>query len=415
MTAVSSPRSAWRSSGSGRAARRDGRARRRGRRLRPRRAFRRGRRRTAVPSPPTWPVSFRACSADWALRTFRRRVRGDRELDLLRARHHRRAARSASRRRPPLHGILFLVVALSYAEGTAELARPEARRRSSGARSTTSPGSSPAGRCSWTTSSSPLSPRSSCRTTSGAQLGVEALARARGTRSSRSGRSVSSAARASRGGSGAYAAGIGVTAIGLFTQVLLVVLGLALLWSPEALTGGVSLGESPTWHAIAFALPLAMLAYTGLETVANLAEETRPPGRAAAAKPLRRRSAPSSSCTSGSPSSASWLFRRRPGRPSSGTEWVGAPFDGDRISALDEHLPTWLHYAAPRLRRPLGSAGSCCSPRGDVHLRLRSRLAYSLGEHGQLPRAFGRLHRRTLVSPEAGGSRRSSSPRRSSC
>ena len=27
-----------------------------------------------------------------------------------------------------------------------------------------------------------------------------------------------------------------------------------------------------------------------------------------------------------------------------------------------------------------------------------ARLAYSLGEHGQLPRAFGRLHRRTLVS-----------------
>jgi APA family basic amino acid/polyamine antiporter len=28
------------------------------------------------------------------------------------------------------------------------------------------------------------------------------------------------------------------------------------------------------------------------------------------------------------------------------------------------------------------------------------RLAYSLGEHGQLPRAFGRLHRRMLVSPQ---------------
>src|SRR5205823_443421 len=26
---------------------------------------------------------------------------------------------------------------------------------------------------------------------------------------------------------------------------------------------------------------------------------------------------------------------------------------------------------------------------------------YSLGEHGQLPRPFGRLHRRTLVSPQA--------------
>ena len=36
---------------------------------------------------------------------------------------------------------------------------------------------------------------------------------------------------------------------------------------------------SPAWSDIAFALPLAMLAYTGLETVANLAEETREPGR----------------------------------------------------------------------------------------------------------------------------------------
>ena len=30
-----------------------------------------------------------------------------------------------------------------------------------------------------------------------------------------------------------------------------------------------------------------------------------------------------------------------------------------------------------------------------------SRLAYSLGEHGQLPRSFGRLSRRAHVSPQA--------------
>ena len=75
-----------------------------------------------------------------------------------------------------------------------------------------------------------------------------------------------------------YVAGLGVATIDLFTQLLLVVLGLALLWSPDALTKGASLGSSPTWHELAFALPLAMLAYTGLETVANLAEETRRPG-----------------------------------------------------------------------------------------------------------------------------------------
>src|SRR6476620_8699943 len=70
-----------------------------------------------------------------------------------------------------------------------------------------------------------------------------------------------------------------VALVDLVTQVLLVVLGMAVLFSPDALTAGTSLGETPTWHDIAFALPLAMLAYTGLETVANLAEETRRPGR----------------------------------------------------------------------------------------------------------------------------------------
>ena len=72
----------------------------------------------------------------------------------------------------------------------------------------------------------------------------------------------------------------------------------------------------PTWHELAFALPLAMLAYTGLETVANLAEETRRAGRDAAAQPLRRDRRRRRSSTSRSPSSGSAAFpvrgRRRP-------------------------------------------------------------------------------------------------------
>ena len=70
-----------------------------------------------------------------------------------------------------------------------------------------------------------------------------------------------------------------VAFVDLATQLLIVGLGFALLFSPDALTAGTSLGETPTWHSILFAIPLAMLAYTGLETVANLAEETRRPGR----------------------------------------------------------------------------------------------------------------------------------------
>src|SRR5256714_2626550 len=70
-----------------------------------------------------------------------------------------------------------------------------------------------------------------------------------------------------------------VALVDLVTQLLLVGLGLALLFSPDALTAGTSLGETPSWHSIALPIPPALLADTGLDTVANLAEETRRPGR----------------------------------------------------------------------------------------------------------------------------------------
>ena len=69
-----------------------------------------------------------------------------------------------------------------------------------------------------------------------------------------------------------------MAALDVLTQLLLLGFGFALLAKPGALTHGLDLGTSPTWHSLLFALPLAMLAYTGLETVANLAEEARRPG-----------------------------------------------------------------------------------------------------------------------------------------
>ena len=72
----------------------------------------------------------------------------------------------------------------------------------------------------------------------------------------------------------------------LAVQLLVVVLGFAFVFSPHVLTNGFDLAPGQGWHDLLFALPLAMLAYTGLETVANLAEETREPGRDAAAVAL---------------------------------------------------------------------------------------------------------------------------------
>ena len=61
------------------------------------------------------------------------------------------------------------------------------------------------------------------------------------------------------------------------TQILLVLLGFVLVFSPSTLVDNVQWGVAPTWSNLALAVPVAMLAYTGIETVSNLAEETRDP------------------------------------------------------------------------------------------------------------------------------------------
>src|SRR5487761_1746895 len=55
-----------------------------------------------------------------------------------------------------------------------------------------------------------------------------------------------------------YTFGIVVPLLDLVTQILLVVLGFAILFSGSALTRGMSLGTSPSWHQIAFAVDRAL-------------------------------------------------------------------------------------------------------------------------------------------------------------
>ena len=63
------------------------------------------------------------------------------------------------------------------------------------------------------------------------------------------------------------------------TQLLLVVIGFVLIFSPSILADNVHWGVAPTWSSFFLAIPVAMIAYTGIETVSNLAEEARDPPR----------------------------------------------------------------------------------------------------------------------------------------
>jgi APA family basic amino acid/polyamine antiporter len=61
----------------------------------------------------------------------------------------------------------------------------------------------------------------------------------------------------------------------LATQVVLVGIGLFLVFSPEVLVDNVHLGLAPTWSDFALGIAVGMIAYTGIETISNMAEEAR--------------------------------------------------------------------------------------------------------------------------------------------
>ncbi len=194
-----------------------------------------------------------------------------------------------------------------------------------------------------------------------------------------------------------HSAGLVVAGLDLATQLLLLLLGLALLVSPDALTQGTNLGVSPSWDDLAFALPLAMLAYTGLETVANLAEETREPGRTLP-RSLFSAIGLVVLLTAGVAAVGLSAFPVENGETALGEEWLKAPLAGI-VEALSVHVPDLVGDA---LVMYVGLTGALVLlAAATTSMSGFTRLAHSLGEHRQLPASFGRLNRRTLVSPQA--------------
>jgi basic amino acid/polyamine antiporter, APA family len=192
-----------------------------------------------------------------------------------------------------------------------------------------------------------------------------------------------------------YGIGIVVPALDLLTQIVLVALGFAFVFSTHTLTHGTSLGHAPTWGSLAFALPLGMLAYSGLDTVANLAEEARRPG----VDLPRSLFVAIGTVVAVYVAIAVVAVSAFPGPNTElGTRWLRSPLVG---------VATQIRTQVPEpfgdiLRFFVGASGVLILLAAvTTSIGGFSRLAYSLGEHGQLPRVFGRLHRRSLVSPQA--------------
>ena len=201
----------------------------------------------------------------------------------------------------------------------------------------------------------------------------------------------------------AYTIGVVVAALDLVVQVGIAVFGLMLLLSVDALKNSIDLGTVPTWNSVAFALPIAMIGYTGLEKVGSLAGVAKNP----------EKSLPDSVRTSvftvvivysAVATAAVSAFPAHPDGSKHGgttllaTQWVDTPMLG-LAHAIGEKGPNWVETA---LRIGVGfTACTILLMAIATSFSGCARLAEAMGRHMQLPPVFGRTSRRVLAPPAA--------------
>ncbi len=184
---------------------------------------------------------------------------------------------------------------------------------------------------------------------------------------------------------------IGAALLDVLTQTLLVIIGLVLLLSPGVLVFSVSnlvdnmfgSGNWPTTSNLVFGIALAALAYTGVETVSQMSEETRLPHiRVPRAMILMMFTV----LVMFSGISIVALSTMTP--ETLATEWARDP-----VAGIANAFP----YSGLRMVfEPLVAvlAATILLIATNAGIMGISRLGFSLGSYGQLPSAFKRVHRR---------------------
>src|SRR4051794_40187942 len=165
-------------------------------------------------------------------------------------------------------------------------------------------------------------------------------------------------------------------------QVLMIVLGLALFFDVDALTNQIDLGTAPQWDDVIFALTIATVAFTSLESASGLAGEVDV--RRAGLKRLI--ASASASVTVVYFGIALVAVMALPAAQLGSSANVEAPL----IAVADQYDPNWLGDGLKYVVAAL-AAMTLIAAAQSAMLGL-SRLAYSLATNRQIPSAVGRLH-----------------------
>ncbi len=176
----------------------------------------------------------------------------------------------------------------------------------------------------------------------------------------------------------------------LCTQTLLVGLGFVLVLNPSLLLDQVHLGTVPTWHNLIFALSVAMVAYTGIETVSNMAEEAKDPGHDIP-RSVNLVLIAVLGVYAGISVVALSALPVVHGVHGYATE-LGTTYENDPVLGIIRHLG--LHGTVLKLAQYYVGvlAATILFIATNAGLIGISRLSWSLAEHRQLPSIFSRLH-----------------------
>src|SRR5436190_7641701 len=186
--------------------------------------------------------------------------------------------------------------------------------------------------------------------------------------------------------------------IDFMTQLLLVVVGFVLVFSPHVLVDNVHLGVAPTWKDFVLAIPIGMLAYTGIETISNMSEEARDEAKTIATAINRVRIAVfaiyftlpavalSALPVSFDPAKGEYVTKL--GLPEEEGGYAGDPILG---VVKTMHLGPLQHVGELYVGLLAATILFLATNAGIIGV---SRLVYSMGIHRQMPDALRRLHPR---------------------
>jgi basic amino acid/polyamine antiporter, APA family len=189
-----------------------------------------------------------------------------------------------------------------------------------------------------------------------------------------------------RGLGGRRARRVGMLVIAdLALQAFIVVVGLALFFSPHTLLSPIHLGSAPKWSDLVFALTVAVIAFTSLESAAGVAGEVRI-SRGALKRVVGAGTGIVVVLYAGIALVAVTALPIHNGHTELATRYLNAPM----VGVVAHMHPHWL---AETLKYLVGGLGALTlvAAANSAMLGL-SRLAYSLSTNRQIPSVLGRLH-----------------------